>query len=217
MDEHIWSGLHNSVKGTCLLIANGPGLNDIPLEFLQKYPSFGTNNIFLKEGLTTTYYVVTNLNVVKQSRKNIIEYPASIKFSKDLTLQNFVHYSDFNKDLFTRNPAYGINEGHTVTHVCLQIAYWMGFTTVLIVGLDHKYNDTGTPNKRVVKTSEDTDHFCKEYFPPGTVWQYPDLLQSEKAYKIALENYQAAWRKIINISTVSACTIFPREHWKKYA
>ncbi|RLC81723.1 MAG: hypothetical protein DRJ03_19835, partial [Chloroflexi bacterium] len=40
--------IHNKYQGeTGLLIANGPSLRSVPLDFLRKYKSIGTNNIYL--------------------------------------------------------------------------------------------------------------------------------------------------------------------------
>ena len=41
----------NAYSGTVILIANGGSLNDVPDSFLEKHPTIGTNNIYLK-GLT---------------------------------------------------------------------------------------------------------------------------------------------------------------------
>lgn len=215
MEKEKWDALHNIFTGIACVIANGPSLNDIPVSFLTKYPSFGTNNIFLKD-IVTTFYVVTNEHVIEQSRNAILDYPADVKFSKSL-LPDFIHYDINNKRRFSKAPHEGLHEGHTVTHVCLQIAWWMGFTEILIVGLDHHYNDVGKSNETAVKTQPDTDHFSAAYFPPGTVWQYPDLCQSEISYTRALSVYKKSGRSIINISTKSACSIFPREAWEDYA
>lgn len=216
MPQEIWQQLHNSQSGTAVVIANGPSLNDIPLHFLRKYPTFGTNNIFLKRELTVNYYVVTNVNVIIQSREEILKYPANYKFTKDRELP-FIWYNLINKPRFSKDPTKGIHEGFTVTHVCLQLAYWIGFTTVLIVGLDHKYHDVGEPNKRARKKVEDTDHFTKDYFPPGTVWNYPDLKQSRTSYRAAQKEYLETGRQIINVSTFSECDVFPKVNWQHYA
>ena len=62
-----WRDLADKHRGeTCLIIGNGPSLNDVPLEFLHKYPSFGTNRIYLKEGFTPTYYCSVNPLVISQ-------------------------------------------------------------------------------------------------------------------------------------------------------
>lgn len=215
INETLWNSIHNAYTGTACIIANGPSLNDIPLFFLRKYPTFGTNNIFLK-GFVSNYYAVTNLNVIQQSLEQILDYPSELKFSK-VNLPGFLQYRIDNGKRFSTNLLVGLHEGHTVTHVCLQIAWWMGYTKILLVGLDHKYNDTGTPNKTVTKDTPDTDHFDPNYFPPGTVWQYPDLLQSETSYKRALQVYKKSGRSIINVSTKSECAVFPREPWQNYA
>ena len=53
--------MRNRHKGdTALVIGNGPSLNDVPLEFLTRYKSFGTNRIYLLDGFTPTYYVAVD-------------------------------------------------------------------------------------------------------------------------------------------------------------
>lgn len=39
-----------------LVIGNGGSLAEMPLEFLKRYPSIGSNHIFLLEGFTPTFY-----------------------------------------------------------------------------------------------------------------------------------------------------------------
>ena len=56
--DNRWVELQDKHKGeTGLVIGNGPSLKEITNEELQRFPSFGTNKIFLKEGFTPTNYV----------------------------------------------------------------------------------------------------------------------------------------------------------------
>jgi glycosyltransferase involved in cell wall biosynthesis len=100
-------------------------------------------------------------------------------------------------------------EGHTVTYVALQIAFYMGFEKVVLLGIDHDYGQVYQPNIEVVSTAEDQAHFDESYFGPGIRWHAPDLQMSEVAYSLARKAYEAAGRQIINASAHSKLNAFP--------
>lgn len=215
-----WNEIRNIEKGaTGIVIANGPSLNDIPTTLLKKYKTIGANKIFKREDFVSSYYAVTNPLVISQNRSEIELYPSALKFTRDKSFSNnpeFTLYNAITHPRFSLDPNIGLHEGWTVTHICLQIAFWMGFSTILICGLDHYYHSTGEPNKTEIRTTPDIDHFTPDYFPPGTKWQLPDLVESEKSYRSALKVYQRYGRRIINISTISNCNIFPIQSYTKY-
>ncbi len=101
---------------------------------------------------------------------------------------------------FSREPDKWIYEGYTVTYVCLQLAFYMGFSTILLIGVDHSYKFEGYPNEMVIAEGKDKNHFHPEYFSNGRKWHNPDLIQSERAYRIAKMVYGAEGRDIINLT-----------------
>lgn len=212
--------LHNAHAGeTCVIIGNGPSLNDIPNEFLQQYPTFGTNRIYLREGFTPTYYVSVNPLVIEQSLAEINSLSCRAKF---------VSYPFANQvpgcyplvsapiSLFSKTPDRYVYEGYTVTYVCLQLAYWMGFTRVLLVGVDHAYAHSGQPNEELVAEGADVNHFHPGYFSNGAKWNAPDLLKSEIAYRVAREVFEGANREVLNLTTQTHLNIFPKEDWRLF-
>lgn len=214
--EVSWDSLHGAYSDTCIIIANGTGLTDIPVAFLKQYPTFGTNKIFLLPDFTSTFYVVTNPLVFEQNKYLIVNYHSEYKFSRFEELDG-LHYRTVGSPRFSKDPRAGLNEGYTVTHICLQIAYWLGFGTVLIVGLDHYYHSLNMrPNATRIVMGEDKDHFSKDYFPPGTTWQTPDLKESEISFKSAMIAYHQDHRAIYNVSTWSFCKVFPKLPYQRF-
>lgn len=203
---------------TGLIICNGPSLSTVPVEFLRKYPSIGTNGIYLLP-FQPDYYVAVNKYVLNQfeiennveGQKFIKRYYAS-RFSNALPLVS--SYKD--GSIFSKSPDKWVYEGGTVTYVALQIAFFMGFSTILLVGLDHYYqNSEGYPNQvRIMR--EDNSHFTKDYFKKGMVWNLPDLFASENSYREAQRVYQEAGRRIINLSNPTAETIFEKGRLEDY-
>lgn len=203
---------------TCLIIGNGPSLNKVPHKLLRKYPSFGTNRIYLLKDFTATYYCSVNPLVVEQSAQDINAYPAQAKFiteSLSYLIPGSYPLLSTGMRTFSYNPAAYIFEGHTVTYVCMQLAFHMGFTTVLLVGVDHRFKTDGPPNSETVWRGDDPNHFSPEYFK-DTRWNNPDLANSEVAYKLAKTAFENAGRKIINLTEGSALRIFEKGKVKEY-
>jgi len=210
----LFDGVH---KGeTCIVIGNGPTLRDVPAGFLDKYPTFGTNRIYLLDGFEPCYYVAVNSLVLTQFGDDIARLMSgSVKFvaerfAKDIPDAVPVRRSPV--ESFSFDPRTGMYEGWTVTYVCLQLAYFMGFTRVYLVGLDHRYKvPAGTSGGiQLIGTGPDVNHFSNGYFAAATLWHSPDLAKSARAYDIARKVYQADRREIINLTPGSALDVFDK-------
>jgi len=118
--------------------------------------------------------------------------------------------------MFSKSPLDFIYEGFTVTYVCMQLAYWMGFTTALLVGVDHRFTFEGQPNEQVISQGADPNHFHPDYFGKDVAWNNPDLYRSEMAYRMALTNYKWDDRKIINLTPDTALDVFEKQDWHKW-
>ncbi len=210
-----WKELSNKHKGeTALVIGNGPSLNEIPPWFLNKYPSFGTNRIYLLSGFAPNYYCAVNPLVIEQFHDGInlmgcIKF-VTARFVQDGMITNAHQLYSSVQPSFSRTPEEWIYEGYTVTYVCLQLAFFMGFETVLLVGIDHQYIFKGGPNALSQAKGDDVNHFHPDYFGDGVMWHNPDLLQSERAYSMAKTVFDNAGRKIINLTPRSALDVFER-------
>ena len=209
-----WQSIKNKHKGeTGLVIGNGPSLSDVPLEFLSYYPSFGTNRIYLLDDFTPDYYVVVNDLVIQQFNDDIRKLESK-KFIKELYTKHLIEDAyPLNSSVipgFSREPDKWIYEGHTVTFVCLQLAYYMGFDTVLLVGVDHKFEFEGQPNEEVRSKGADVNHFHKDYFGKGRRWNNPDLYRSMQAYRMANLVFENDSRKIVNLTPASELDVFEK-------
>lgn len=209
--------LHTNFEDTGIIICNGGSLKQVPLEFLSKYPTIGTNGIF-KLPFEPTYYVAINALVIQEFRDGI-KALSSCKFIKDKYAAEFGAFqlhSDYQDSIFSKTPYSWIYEGGTVTHVALQLAYFLGFQTVLMVGLDHRYTYKGEPNAEAFVEGIDVNHFCKDYFPVGSKWNNPDLAQSEISYATARKVFEEAGRRIINLTPNSGETVFEKGELRDY-
>ncbi|MDH3052487.1 DUF115 domain-containing protein [Gordonia alkanivorans] len=202
----------------CVIIGNGPSLNDTDLSLLQNEITFGLNRIYLmydKLGFRTTYHVVVNQLVVQQCAQDFrqIECPLFT------TARNRPHLRDGRDPIFLGNrtgPLFskdlnnGIWEGATVTYVAMQIAFHMGFQEVVLVGVDHNFVSKGPAHSVVESKGADQNHFDPNYFGKGFKWQLPDLDQSEVAYGMAKKAFEADGRKIVDATVGGKLTVFEK-------
>jgi hypothetical protein len=197
---------------TCIIAGNGPSLNTVPFGWLGKYPTFGANRCYLK--FAPTYYVCINPLVCQQNKAEIQLLPAEKFIRAGMGIEGHQLVSS-TQARFSFEPLRWVHEGYTVTYVSMQLAYWMGFRTVLLVGVDHRYTQTGKPNEKQVMTGDDPNHFDPSYFR-GQAWNLADLNRSAEFYKTARDVYASDGRHIINLGPDSALDIFEKgdlEQW----
>lgn len=206
-----------------VIVANGPSLNETDLSLLAGETVIGLNKIFLgldRFGFYPRYYVAVNRLVVEQSAEDIRRLNC-VKFIGDradgLIPEDGLTYrlnTSSAPARFCHDASQGVHEGWTVTYVALQLAYFLGFSEVVLVGLDHRYRFAGEPNAAHLLAGPDPNHFCVEYFGHGQVWNNPDLARSEQSYRIARAEFEAAGRRITDATVGGACTIFEKADFR---
>ena len=60
----------------------------------------------------------------------------------------------------------------------------MGFSTVVLIGVDHSFSSKGKPNQTVESQGDDPNHFSPHYLAKVSL-ATPDLETSEVAYQMA--------------------------------
>jgi hypothetical protein len=203
----------------CFVIGNGPSLRQTDLTRLRDEVSFGVNRIYLlfpELGFTTTYFLSMNDLVIEQCAEEIRALPIpkfltwrSHRFFQPTEDTQFL-YTSYTGPKFARDVRGRLWEGATVTNVALQLAYHMGFSTVILIGVDHNFVTQGDANKTVTSQGDDPNHFASNYFGKGFKWQLPDLETSERAYRMAKVAYEADGRQILDATVGGKLTIFPK-------
>lgn len=193
----------------CIIIGNGPSLKQVTNETLASLHSFGSNGILLR--FNPTHYVAVNPLAIERfadlirERSGVKYMPASCKGR----FKNVIPLHSHGIPLFSYDPLRWVYEGHTVTFVSLQLAFMMGFETVYLLGVDHRYKFVGEPNQETVLAGPDMNHFDSRYFQ-DSAWHNPDLERSEHAYELAREAYENDGRRIINCTPDSALEVFEK-------
>lgn len=217
----VFANRHRGERG--VIVCNGPSLNRMDLEFLTGQTVIGLNKIHLgleSFGFYPRYIVAVNDKVVQQSA-DALRGLSSIKFVTDRALPHlppdaFTYHIRTTglRERFYPDITSGVREGHTVTHAALQIAYFMGFSEVVIIGMDHRFAAEGRPNEAQFLVGPDPNHFSPDYFGNQT-WDLPNLAESEISYRAALTAYERDNRRIIDATLDGACTVFPKADFRE--
>lgn len=213
-----WRDRHRGEQ--CVIIGNGPSLNKTDLGLLKGRQIFGLNRLYLMRerlGFEPAYTVVVNPLVVQQCAEDFAamrNQPLFTTWANAPVLGALPHinylFGDPRPTKFSHEISTRISEGFTVTYVAMQIAYYMGFEDVVLVGVDHRFSTKGTPNATVTSTGDDPNHFDPKYFGAGFRWQLPDLEGSEHSYRLARAAFERDGRRIADATVDGALTVFPK-------
>lgn len=208
----------------CFVMANGPSLGRMDIGRLHGEYTLSMNRAYLlyeQWGFTPTYYVCVNELVLEQFADDIarLAMPRFLNFNRRRLFSRgspnhdlmFLRLGLVLRDQFCGDVTHTISSGGTVTFASLQLAYFMGFKEVILIGLDHNFVEKGIPNTTEVRQSaRDESHCHPDYFPKGIKWQLPDLYRSELAYALAREAFERDGRSVLDASVGGKCDVFQK-------
>lgn len=193
-------------------------MNKMDLSLLQDCICFGLNKIYMHpdvDKIGINYHVAVNSLVIEQSLDSFesLNCPSFVSYNacKGILPKSpaFRMLLTGPKFKFSPNPYSVIDEGSTVTFVALQLAYFMGFTTVFLIGVDHNFSVKGEPHEKQRLEGADINHFHPDYFS-GKDWHLPDLLVSEESYKLAREYYEKNGRQVFDATVDGKLDVFKK-------
>jgi len=205
-------GIHN--HDTALIVGNGPSLDLTPLDELGKlYPTFGSNMIFRKP-FTPTYYCIIDELMLKACLPLPDDFRPTLFLRAEAMIHNNNPIYPIVSGGFSLNIPNFVIMGGTVTYAMMQLAFYMGFDTVLLVGVDHRYPKTDDFESGVsfVADENDPDHFKpadgEPYFEAGKRFNAPELDGTARMYAGADKLFTEQGRKIINLTPNTALDTF---------
>ena len=206
---------------TCVVIGNGPSMRGFDLAQLEGAPAFCLNRgylMWLEQGRKPDFLVVVNRLVIEQfademQKMRVLTFAPWLERDHfDTSDRNLVLFEERWDKAFMIDARQGLASLATVTNTTLQLAWHMGFSTIVLIGVDHYFAaaSRGQPHQMVVQTDDDVDHFRPDYFGPGTRWHLPDLELSEYGYQLARRTFERDGRRIVNATPDSRLEIFER-------
>lgn len=206
--------------GRCFIVATGPSLRISDLEILKnnKAISFSVNRVYRAFEQTKwrpDYYVVEDFRCIQESGDEIINLPIEHKFISDSYLpfwngeipQNIYRfhsrwsYVENELPQYAEDLRYGLYTCATVIYHCFQLATYMGFKEIYLIGVD--FNISG--NYKNVN-----NHFIQNYYDSNSqtsVFYEDEQLRSYEAAKKYADEHGI---KIYNATRGGKLEIFPR-------
>ena len=166
-----FKNIHKGEK--CFIIATGPSLRMEDLEVLKEnnIPCFSMNHIYKalpNVSWRPKYYVVVDFDTFKNCSEEVLNIDTEYAFLGDsnreywecdskenhLKMHEVYETYDEEKPKFSEDIARKCYLGYTVTYTCMQIAAYMGFKEIYLLGVDFSYGDK--------KSNTKYGHFFKE-------------------------------------------------------
>ena len=221
-------GIHEG--GRCFIIGNGPSLRAEDLDKLKGEYTFAANrifNIFDKTDWRPTYYVSTDDKILKEHQNELAKYSLGHMFlsSRFCTiqaptnvlsriydgncLQLDVDFDRYNKTsiYISEDVSNHYCDGQTVTFAAIQLAIYMGFKEIYLIGVDHNYSRTVDISGKVNVDTAVQDYFDNKRYDNS----YPAAVNTAQyAYTIAREYSDAHSIKIFNATRGGKLEVFER-------
>ncbi|WP_270347331.1 6-hydroxymethylpterin diphosphokinase MptE-like protein [Mediterraneibacter faecis] len=207
-DHFLMKKLKDTAQSTrCFVIGNGPSLSTTDLEVIQNEVTFASNRIYGLYERTSwrpTYYCSQDQKVLAQIKNDLsfavsnckqAFFPYNYKeiIGNNVCAMKNVHLfykpyvSVYSEDgtypeglmPFSKDVSRQVYDGLSITYAMIQLAVYMGFKEIYLLGVDHNY-----PMKNgVVDTSQS---YAEGIKPIDMSTQYPpELLLCEVSYREA--------------------------------
>lgn len=219
--------LKNTKKGRCFIIGTGPSLTKDDMNKLKHEDTFGMNSLvkwFPEIGWETTYYGIQDYSAYKILEKDIFELNDSlILFSLDgqapfgetrnirlkhkkKAIEYPLYYAnhlynptDWNTKL-SDDASDIVYNGYSVAFSLLQIAIYMGYNEIYLLGIDCNYNQK---NKHAIERGDES---ANEYSPLLPILGDRMIY----AWTVAQEYAKRNNIKIYNATRGGMLEVFPR-------
>lgn len=217
------------------LVGNGPSLNDMNLDLLDNEDSIAMNRIELIYPQTKwrpTYYIFCSSNcedkrwgkdwsksVISSSKesktqpliwkryKSAIERNGGEKLDEStIYLESFSENRVGQERCFSTNAEKRLDKSGTTMNVALQLAYYMGYDEVYLIGCDSNWKTaTNTTNTK----DGDINHFHPAYHASITNGEV-EFNRMNLTHKLAKKNFDNKGTKIMNAGYNSSIDVYPK-------
>lgn len=216
----------------CFVIGNGPSLNKTDLLALKNEVTFCVNSFFLKIPDLTWLptFFLTEDHLVAEDRAKWINslsgmvklFPTYLRYclDKDDDTIFFNHQPRVSYPHgfdFTEDASEITYTGCTVTFTALQIAAYLGFKNIYLIGVDADYEIPADVEQGddyhvgvLDMKSDDPNHFHPDYFGKGFRWHDPQVHKMIEAYHEARKATEKSGQKIWNAGVGGKLEVFDR-------
>lgn len=167
---------------TCYIIGNGSSLRADDLDLLQNEFTFGVNKIFHifdKTSWRPSFYVCVDNRALIECFMKMKSYTmplffdtgiCELKSSFESNVFPILNRQRFYVNRFSKNrsPKFSddcsnfIEAGETVVYNAIQLAVYMGFKKIILLGVDCNYSNVFDGRGKVINMSNEVAYFSKE-------------------------------------------------------
>lgn len=227
-----WGKNLHKLKGAyagkrCFIIGNGPSLRPEDLDKLIDAYTFAFNRIYYIFDQTAwrpTFYCTQDDKIAANSIDEInskidtpyVFAPINLKWYYGIDLHTKYFFNQRQPKAETECPEFSedvsqwIGVGNTVAYTAMQLAVYMGFTEIYLIGVDHSFHTYQDQNGNIITDPTAKDYFCAEYNQDKDQLFVPRLDVSTLSYLAAQEYAQSHPVKIYNATRGGKLEVFPR-------
>ena len=209
----------------CFIIGNGPSLKAEDLDVLLNEYTFGANRIYTIFNRTQwrpTFYFAVDNSFIDTEAKRLNSFGLSNLFlatgeNFDLgQINNAVRIFEYTRFKINKwndssahiseNVSQYFSVGYTVTFTEIQMAIYMGFKEIILLGVDFNYSSIRDKNGRIHENKGVVDYFSGEKYA-STVLPYYSNLYAYKAAKRYADEHDI---RILNATRGGRLEVFER-------
>ena len=209
----------------CFIIGNGPSLNARDLEKIKDEYCFAANRIyeiFEQTSWRPTYYIAIDANFLAENYETMYSYPMQRMFipynvvrkkKPDERVIGICRDTHMSVNIWNDQTAYisedmsdHFSEGYTVTFASIQMAIYMGFREIYLLGIDFNYSIVRDERGRIHRNENIEDYFSGKRYNI-TAFNYHSSLNS---YKVAKKYCDQHGIKICNATRGGKLEVFER-------
>ena len=214
----------------CFIIGNGPSLSidDLNKLYVNNEITFAFNRIFLIFSETKwrpTYYLSQDEKIFVQSIDDIkkitvqgIFIPRELEWNNHIDIKSIPNAYFFHMKTcfessfppFSDNIPKGIYNSNTVAFSAIQLAVYMGFKEIYLLGIDHHFKESINKEGKIVIDHSAKDYFCDEYNKNKKDLYIPNPSKSTLAFYSAKFFAESHNVSIINATRGGRLELFPR-------
>ena len=214
----------NIHKGeACVIVGNGPSLSADDLEVLHKnnIPTFGFNRIYLmfeKTNWRPTYYISQDEKMLKNCTKQVSEMnlpykfiPLQLKYYFGINIKDALYFNMQADDLIPFGEfANVVENSNTVAYTAAQLAAYMGFKKIYLIGVDHSFSVVKNDKGEIIRDENAKDYFTDAYNTDKNELYIPNLDASTRTFIKMKKNCDAAGIEVYNATRGGKLEVFPR-------
>lgn len=232
----IISSYKNKYEGErCFIIGNGPSLKAEDLNMLVHEYTFAANRIhfmYEKTNWRPTFFMCQDEYMIQTEHDKISGYKQECFIGYNSMVKNNVDIPGVNAFLcddrairwrnskipFSFDFSENVIDGSTITYSSIQLAIYMGFKEIYLIGVDNKYANTMDKNRKITHDSNVKSFFDERYSAVsakieqkiGSVLSVIDPEMVNAAYRAAQEASESCGVKIYNATRGGYLEAFER-------